>query len=1359
MSTEVDLADGVVLVLTPGGTSGGTGFAVSKRLLVTCSHVIQPEPGEPPPETVNVVFHATGDRRETRVSAKATVVPEWWRGCGAEDIAFLRVDQVPDQVKVLPLGSADGVERDEVDTFGYPKAGGIEGLRGSGYVVGDVLELGRRLLQLNSNEITTGFSGGPLWDRQKRRVTGIVTSIGVPDQYGKLGETAFATPTTVLQDICPELQLSDVCPYFGLSPFGEKDTDFFFGRKKLVDKLLCSLRADPRFLALLGPSGSGKSSVIRAGLIPRLAAGDLPGSYSWGPVIICRGADRFAELAQSVPFTEFARWELGDKWLAEFGQWIRAPGHRRGVLVIDQFEELLVLTQAEKRADFVAQLVNLLDSALPVTVVLVMRNDFYGRLNDSAPALLPWLEKGLVNVLPLDKDELTEIVVMPAEEVGLGFEEGLVEAILEDAKAMRAEGDAIRSTILPLVQSALTGLWERIHQQGQGQLTHQAYRASGGISGALTQWAEDAYHGLDDQKRPIAQSIFLDLVHVADEEGMADIRQRKDLSSLCPAIEDRGSVEEVVNALTAKRLVITGERERKASVELVHDALILEWGRLREWISEERPFRRWLQEMKPALRSWTEYMLNNRRGEEPDWLRGQRLVEAERWLKSRGTDISRDLKELIEDSARRERQAEALRLAAHSEQAMRTAPPAPVVALALAVESVLTEPTVQGDIAIRRVLRLHPQTLARFDHDRRVTAVAFSPDGTQVATGSTDGSARVLDVASRAELVRLRHDGEVTAVAFSPDGTQVATGSADHLARVFDAATGAVKARRRHDGEVTAVAFSPDGTQVATGSADHLARVFDAATGAVKARRRHDGEVTAVAFSPDGTQVATGSDDHFARVFDLATGAKPTRFGHDGPVFAVAFSPDGTRVATGSADHLARVFDAATGAELTRLQHDHGVYAVAFGPGGTRVATSSSDHSARVFDAVTGAELARLEHDGPVYAVAFSQDGTRVATGSDDGSARVFDPATGAEKTQLDHGGEVTTVAFSPDGTRVATGSTDHHARVFDAVTGAELASLKHGNGVYAVAFSPDGARVATGSWDRSARVFNAATGAELARLEHDGPVHAVAFSPDGARVATGSEDNLARVFNAATGAELARLVHADPVRTVAFSPDGTWVATGSSGHHARVFNAATGAELAWVATGSTGHRARVFDATTGAELARLDHDGEVTAVAFRPDGAQVATGSDDGSARVFNVATGAELARLEHDGAVCAVAFSRDGTRVATGSDDGSARVFDAPPGRSWPGWSTTAQYARWHSAGMAPGWPPAATTSRPGSSTRPPGRSWPGWTTTARSPRWRSARTAPGWSPAALTKRPGSSRPRPVRSCNAPCARWTGR
>ena len=391
-------------------------------------------------------------------------------------------------------------------------------------------------------------------------------------------------------------------------------------------------------------------------------------------------------------------------------------GHHRGVLVIDQFEELFVSTPAGLRADFVAQLVDLLDSPLPITVVLMMRNDFYGRLDDSAPALLRWVEQGLVNVPPLDRGELAEIVAKPAKKVGLGFEEGLVEVILEGATAMRAEGGS---------SAALLALGRiRPHravgtEPSAGGTTHQAYRDLDGISGALNKWAYGAYQGLDGQKRPIARSIFLDLVHVADEEGVPDTRKRKDLSSLCPAIEDRGRVEEVVNTLAKKRLVITGERQ--ATVELIHDALIREWDPLRGWISEERPFRRWLQEMEPALRAWTGYVGRNRKGEEPDWLRGQRLVQAERWLESHETDLSRDLKELIKDSMRvrdedaeRERQAEALLLAAHSEQAMRTAHPAPVIALALAVESVLTEPTVQGDIAIRRVLRLHPRTLARF---------------------------------------------------------------------------------------------------------------------------------------------------------------------------------------------------------------------------------------------------------------------------------------------------------------------------------------------------------------------------------------------------------------------------------------------------------------------------------------------------------------------------------------------------------------------------------------------------------------------------------------------------------------------
>ncbi len=750
----MDPADGVVLVVTPEGSAAGTGFVVADTLLVTCSHVVQgcsaQSRDEGRPETVEVIFHATGDTREARVRADATVVPEWWRGCNAEDIAFLRVRRVPDGVTILSLGSADGVERDEVHTFGYPEAGEVEGLGGSGRVVQPVKESGRPLLQLNSSEITSGFSGAPLWDRQRRRVIGVVTSILRPDRYGKLGETAFATPTRALQAICPALRVSDVCPYLGLNPFEADDAEFFFGRERLIEGLVSKLRANPRFLALLGPSGSGKSSVIRAGLVPRLAAGALPGSRGWGTVIIRPGVDPFTELAQS---------GLGGKQLAEsFRLWMSASGKKRGVLVIDQFEELLVTTPASVRADFIAQLADLLDSSLPVAVVLVMRNDFYGRLDDSAPALLRWVEQGLLNVLPLDQNELAEIVAEPAKNVGLDFEEGLVGVITEEAMAMRSEGDAITSTVLPLVEFALTELWEQSHQEGR--LTHEAYRALRGISGALTQWADGAYYELGDQQRPIARTTFLDLVHVADEgEQMPATRERRDISALCPAIDDRGSVEAVVNQLAAKRLVIISrEKKGRATVELIHDALIREWEPLRAWISEERPFRRWLQESEAALRSWIEYVRGNHQGEEPDWLRGRRLVQAEHWLGNRGADLSHDLQgfiqasvEVRDEEAERERKqlaneqerrqalrvSESLRLASEARQAIRSEPD---TAFLVAWEAILRDRNELTESVFRETLSqmAAPVKILRPASEPWGVSVEFAPSGDFIFAASAE---------------------------------------------------------------------------------------------------------------------------------------------------------------------------------------------------------------------------------------------------------------------------------------------------------------------------------------------------------------------------------------------------------------------------------------------------------------------------------------------------------------------------------------------------------------------------------------------------------------------------------------------
>ena len=308
--------------------------------------------------------------------------------------------------------------------------------------------------------------------------------------------------------------------------------------------------------------------------------------------------------------------------------------------------------------------------------------------------------------------------------------------------------------------------------------------------------------------------------------------------------------------------------------------------------------------------------------------------------------------------------------------------------------------------AEQRAADLQPQTLLI---GQRVQAVAFSPDGTRLATGSR-GRARIWDLQGRVTLeFRIGRLDTVQAVAFSPDGTRLATGSSNYESpRIWDAATGEQQLQITHGGPVTAVAFSPDGTRLATGNNYETARIWDATTGEQQLRVIHSGPVTAVAFSPDGTRLATGSSDKSARIWDATTGEQQLRVIHSGPVTAVAFSPDGTRLATGSSDKSARIWDATTGEQQLQVTHfvaqglvgvmasgalapsGGAVKAVAFSPHGTRLATVSSDKTARIWDATTGEQQLQITHGGPVAAVAFSPGRTRLAVSGNDKSVQIW---------------------------------------------------------------------------------------------------------------------------------------------------------------------------------------------------------------------------------------------------------------------------------------------------------------------------------------------------------------------------------
>ncbi|GKT52382.1 vegetative incompatibility protein HET-E-1 [Colletotrichum spaethianum] len=497
------------------------------------------------------------------------------------------------------------------------------------------------------------------------------------------------------------------------------------------------------------------------------------------------------------------------------------------------------------------------------------------------------------------------------------------------------------------------------------------------------------------------------------------------------------------------------------------------------------------------------------------------------------------------------------------------------------------------------------------------------------------------------------HGGSVRSVAFSGDGTQLASASYDETVKVWDAATGqCLRTLEGHSHGVSSVAFSGDGTQLASASDDRTVKVWDAATGqCLRTLEGHGNAVRSVAFSGDGTQLASASYNKTVKVWDAATGqCLWTLKGHSHDVYSVAFSGDGTQLASASYDQTVKVWDAATGQCLQTLEgHGNAVRSVAFSGDGTQLASASGDCTVKVWDAATGQCLWTLEgHSHDVYSVAFSGDGTQLASASDDRTIKVWDAATGqCLRTLEGHGDFVSSVAFSGDGTQLASASYDQTVKVWDAATGQCLRTLEgHSHDASSVAFSGDGTQLASASSDRTIKVWDAATGQCLRTLEGHGDfVSSVAFSGDGTQLASASYDHTVKVWDAATGQCLWTLEgHSHDVYSVAFSGDGTQLASASDDR-----------------------TVKVWDAATGQCLRTLEGHGDfVSSVAFSGDGMQLASASYDQTVKVWDAATGQCLRTLEgHSRDVSSVAFSGDGTQLASASDDRTVKVWDTATGQ----------------------------------------------------------------------------------------------
>ena len=1140
-------------------------------------------------------------------------------------------------------------------------------------------------------------------------------------------------------------------PFRGLAAFGAKHAPVFFGRSrditKVIDRLKDAAEKGCPFLLVDGASGAGKSSLVRAGLVPRLtAAGVVPSVDIWR-VAVMRPAeivgDPFAALARALLVAEsdlpeaeqgrppalpelsasdFPRADDLAALLAHADASAPKPilstfsaieqtarekeGYGRAVkvallLVVDQLDELFGADIGNDiRARF-AQLLRLLARSGRVWVIATLRADLFDHFLSQKDLKQLKDDGSSYDLAPPDAAALAEIVRAPAAAAGLVYESDTKTGERLDERLL---ADAERADLLPLLQFTLNQLFEaRERRDHGGQLTFAAYRALGGLEGAVEKEAEAAFARLGATEQARLPRLLRELVAPAGDATVTAARAAFDIRPvpLADAAYDEASAR-LVQALIDARILLSSGEGGQATVRLAHARVLDSWQRASKIVADNADFYRIRAEVEEQRRRW------DAAGRRRDLLigRGRPLAEAESIVRNFSGELPTATREFVRRSGRRARLMQTL-----------TAAAAVIFAAVAGVAVYEWRHTVslQREAVEKRDQLLVSQS--RFLVDRANQGNQAGDAGTamllalQALPDTRSGVGRPMVHEAEAALfaayqdlkeriVLKGHDGVLWSARLAPDGKRIVTASEDKTARVWNAENGDQLAiLRGHTEGVRVASFSPDGRQVITGSTDKTARLWNAETGQQSAVLEHDGVVRSAAFSSDGRRVVTASDDKTARIWDVQTGKQIAALtGHTARVRDAAFSPNGRYVLTSSDDKTARLWDSKTGEPVHILEgHTQSVRGVAFSPDGERAVTTSLDHSARVWSVETGKQSVILGHGDVVTSAAFSPDGQRIVTASDDNTVPIWDAQMGERIVTLSG----RTAVYSPDGRSIVTSDGDT-ARIWNADNGKLAMVLRgHRSRVTGAVFSPDGRSVLTASDDKTARLWSAGTetNTQMAVLAaHTGSAGRAVFSPDGRRALTASDDNSVRLWDAEAGRQIATFTRAGS-GMAAFSPDGRLVAipdnntvvvrdanTGEredrifQGHSAAVQSVAFSADGRRIVTASDDRTARVWDLQTGGQIAALtEHTAPVRSAVFSPDGLRVVSTqtpqrsgnvtivtSNDSVALLWDALSGRVILRFEGDMVqLYDATFSPNGKRIVTASGDNTARIWDAATGK----------------------------------------------------------------------------------------------
>ncbi|MEH2330696.1 nSTAND1 domain-containing NTPase [Nostoc sp.] len=1107
-------------------------------------------------------------------------------------------------------------------------------------------------------------------------------------------------------------------PYKGLFSFQVEDAPFFYGRKRLTGELLDKVKiSEQNFLAVLGASGSGKTSLLQAGLMYELQEGKrLSGSEKWKILRLTPGEKPLENLAtafldeQADDFKRFEQLGSAEKAIAEgakgFARLIKASKSPRTVLIVDQFEEVFTVCKSEiDRKQFITCLLGALaHTENKLCIVMAMRDDFLGKCA-AYKELVDKIQTNLVLVTLMSATQLEQAIRQPAQQLNRKVEDNLVRAILKDlgvdeeSKSSAENRNTSEPGVLPLLEYTLDQLWQR---QRYNTLKLETYNQLGRVQKTLEKLAEEAYKQLSPEEKKVADYILIKLTQPG--EGTPNTRKQVRQQDLVTTKYPEALVSGVIQKLADAKLIVTSQRRQGKDevavpvVDVAHEALIRYWQRLRKLVDKNREAIRNERKIQEAAEEWRDQQKSS------DYLfAGLRLEAAEKFLQEEAEIVppSNLAVEFIEESQKKRdrlRQEEEERRQREQKQVISDLSQTSgsylffnkqIEALVAAMQAGknLKDAHLESDTVLLQTVSLVLQQAVYgvkernrlIGHTDYINVVSFSPDGQMIASGSNNAiklwrwEGKLLQTLPK----------DACSISFSRDSKTIVSGNYRGTIQIWNQEGHLIKEFPKELGDYDktySISLSPDGKMIASGDCETI-KLWSLDGHLLNTLTGHDKFVKNVTFSPDGKMIASGSDDKTIKLWSREGKLLQTLSGHNSTVSSISFSPDGEMIASGSWDLTIKLWNRKGKLLQTLLGHENVVYSVNFSPDGKMIASGSNDKTIKLWNREGKLLQTLLGHESVVSSVGFSPDSKTLASASWDLTIKLWKLNGQPLQTLLGHSDAVSSVNFSPDGQVIASGSKDKTIKLWSREGKLLQTLFGHSDAVSSVNFSPDGQVIASGSKDKTIKLWSREGKLLQTLFEHSDAVSSVNFSPDGQVIASSSFDGTIKLWS--WEGKLLQILsgHSDAVSSVSFSPDGKMIASGDfggiiklwsrngqqlkplTGHSNSVYSVSFSPDGKTLASSSQTGIVKLWSLNSQefTEKNLTGHGTVVNSVSFSPDGKKILASGDLGGAIKLWSRNGQQLKTLTgHSGSVNSVNFSPDGKTLASASEDNTVILWN---------------------------------------------------------------------------------------------------